>query len=94
MLDVSAVEAVRDSGNLGAVALDCRIEEVQIDPADADLPHVEAGDVVAQVDRHLDACGCEGQAVVVESGEPLLLIAVGIEALPEVPLCIEQTDGH
>ena len=39
----------------GAVGVDGGVEQVQVDPADLDLPDVEPGDVAGQVDRDLHA---------------------------------------
>ena len=48
--------------------------------------------VVAHVDRHLHAGGGQRQAVRVEAGKALLLVAVGVEPLAEVALGVQQAD--
>ena len=48
VLDVAAVQAIGDRGDLGRVGIDRGVEQVQVDAADHDLPDVEPGDVVAQ----------------------------------------------
>ena len=94
VLDVAAVEAIGDGRDLGGVGVDGGVEEVQVDAPDHDLPHVEPGDVVAHVDRHLHARRSQRQAVRVEPREALLLVAVGVETLAEVALGVQQADGN
>ena len=93
MLDVAAVEPVGDGSDLGRVRVDSGVEEVQVDATDVDLPHVEVGDLVGHLDGDLDTRRHQRQTVGVETGEPLLLVSVGVEPLTEVPLGIQDPDA-
>ena len=95
VLGVAAVEAVGDLADLVGVLLDVGVEEVQRHPADARLPHLGHQRHAGQVDLDPDAVA-RGQRhdVRVEQRVALLLPAVGVEALAEVAVAVEQADAR
>ena len=90
---VAAVEAVGDGDAVGGVALDVGVEHVQRDAPDVGAPHVGLDRVAGEVDGDLDAGVGEAERLRREVGDALLLPAVGVEALAEVALGVQQADG-
>ena len=89
---VAAVEAVGDGDAVGGVARDVGVEHVERDAPDVRPPHVGLHRVAGEVDRDLDARVDEAERQRCEVGHALLLPAVGVEALAEVPLGVHQPD--
>ena len=93
VLGVAAVEPVGDTADLVAVLLDVGVEEVQGHPADVRLPQLghQRELVGGEVDLDPDALAAgERHDVGVEQRVALLLPAVGVEALAEVAVPVEQ----
>ena len=91
---VAAVEAVGDGDAVGRVALDVGVEQVQLDAADVGPPDVGLDRVAGEVDGDLDAGVGERRATAAsKSADALLLPAVGVEALAEVALGVQQADA-
>ena len=90
---VAAVEAVGDGDAVGRVAVDVGVEQVQRDAADVGPPDVDRDVVAGEVDGDLDARVDEPERVGREVGDALLLPALGVEALAEVALGVEQADA-
>ena len=94
VLDVAAVQPVGDLADLVGVLLDVGVEEVQRHPADARLPHLGHERHAGQVDLDPDAVARrQRHDVGVEQRVALLLPAVGVEALAEVAVAVEQADA-
>ena len=94
VLDVAAVEAVGDAGGLaGCSRRHVGVEQVQRDPADVDAPDRDRDVLAADLEADLQPVGVHRQPVRVRAGERLLLPAVGVEALVEVALAVEQPDA-
>ena len=91
---IAAVEAVGDIGTLCTVAVDCGVEQVEVDPAHLHPPGPHRHRVAGEVDQHAHTGIGERQPAGVEAGEALFLVSVGVESLAEVPLGVEQADGH
>ena len=92
VLGVAAVQAVGDAAPSGC-CLDRGVEQVQRDPADLRPASTHRDGVAGDVDVDLHAgVGVSASAVRVEAGEALLLAAVGVEALAEVALGVQQAD--
>ena len=90
---VAAVEAVGDVDAVGAVAVDVGVEQVQRDATDVGPPDVGPHGLAGEVDGDLDAGVGQAERAGREVGDALLLPAVGVEALAEVALGVEQADG-
>ena len=90
---VAAVEAVGDGDAVGRVALDVGVEHVELDATDIGPPHVRLHLVAGEVDRDLDAGVVEPERLRGEVGDALLLPTVGVEALAEVALGVQQADA-
>ena len=69
VLDVAAVQPVGDGRDLGAVAVDRGVEQVEVDPADVDLPHVEPGGVAGDVDARPAPRSASAPGRGIEAGE-------------------------
>ncbi len=95
VLGVAAVQPVGDLADLVGVLVDVRVEEVQRHPAHARLPHLGDQRHAGEVDLDADAV-TRGQRhdVGVEQRVALLLPAVGVEALAEVAVPVQEADAH
>ena len=89
---VAAVQAVGDGDAVGGVALDVGVEQVEGDAPDVGPPDVAPHRVAGEVDGDLDAGVDEAERLRGEVGDGLLLPAVGVEALAEVALGVQQAD--
>ena len=94
VLDVAAVEAVGDRPELGVVLLDVGVEEVERHPPDVGPPHPGRQRCAGKIDGDGDALAeRHGHAVGIEIGVALLLPALDVEDLPEVPVLVEEADA-
>jgi hypothetical protein len=97
---ISAIEAGGEPAVLRAVALHVAIEQVQRDAADVHQPDLGEQAAVAGFDRDGDLLAVAGvgrfnrQVIDPRIEVFLALIAVGVELLLEIPLIVEQADGH
>ena len=97
VLGVAAVEPVGDAAQVVAVLLDVGVEEVQRHPAHVRLPQLRHQRVLVGGQVHLDPhvlTQRERHDVRVEQQVALLLPAVGVEALAEVAVAVEQAHAH
>ena len=97
VLGVAAVEAVGDLADLVGVLVDVGVEEVQRHPSRARLPHLGDQRHAGQVDLHPHPSHGVSAMTCGSSRIALLLPAVGVEALAEVAVPVEQADadeGH
>ena len=91
---IAAVQPVGDGRTLGAVAVDRGVEQVQPHPAHLHRPGRHGDRVARQVDDDPHTGVGDGEATRVEAREPLLLVAVGVQALAKVALGVQQAHRH
>ena len=95
VLDVAAVEAVRDELQVLGVLGKVGVQQVERRAPHHGPPHLGDERTATHVDRHPHVLAqLEGHGVGVQVGEAFLLPPVGRERLPEVAVAVEEADGH
>ena len=97
VLFVAAVETIGHRNDVGRVSGNVGVEQVERDPSDIDTPDLHQRGHPGEVDLD-DHIGLDdAECVRVDRFVSLFLPSVGVEALAEIALGIEQTDadeGH